>query len=189
MRIIGGKWRRRQVLARQGLLTRPITDRAKQSLFDRLTATDRLGRHVLDIFAGTGSLGLEALSRGAEHATFVESDRRCLDLLYRNLAALGCPDQATVIGADALSLGWVKRLGPIPVHLAFCDPPYRTLSPSGRPDRVAALIGALAPAVAPAGWLILRTEARIRPPPCPGWQEPLPVRFGSMAMHWYARVS
>ena len=75
MRIVAGKFRRRKLFANPGLKTRPITDRVKESLFERLSG-ELEGKRIADVFAGTGTLGLEALSRGAKSVVFIESDRR-----------------------------------------------------------------------------------------------------------------
>ena len=89
MRIIAGAWRGRPLEAPAGTATRPTSDRAREGLFSMLAS--RIGSfeglHVADLFAGTGALGLEALSRGAAHCTFVEKDRAALDALRRNVAA------------------------------------------------------------------------------------------------------
>src|SRR5205809_4215568 len=87
MRIIAGEFRGRKLLPPEGDATRPITDRVKQSLFDILTPHIE-GARVYDLFAGTGSMGLECLSRGASYATFFESDRSALERLNKNIATL-----------------------------------------------------------------------------------------------------
>ncbi len=124
MRIVGGGWRGRTLVAPPGETTRPTSERARQALFDMLmhapwASPDAVvGARVLDVFAGTGALGLEALSRGAAHATFVERDRVALAALRANIAACRAA-QAEVIVADATAL----PQGP-PCTLAFFDPPY-----------------------------------------------------------------
>ena len=92
MRIIAGEFRGRKLLPPQGQQTRPITDRVKQSLFDILAPSIE-GAVVFDCFAGTGSLGLEALSRGASRAVFFERDRSAVRLLQENIRALGVSDR------------------------------------------------------------------------------------------------
>lgn len=122
MRIIAGAWRGRPLLAPPGLGTRPTSDRAREALFSMLQS--RLGSleglHVADLFAGTGALGLEALSRGAAHCTFVETDRAALDTLKRNVGSFGAADRADIRAQDA------TRLAGGPYHLVFLDPPYRS---------------------------------------------------------------
>jgi len=132
VRIIAGEFRGRKLLAPKTDVTRPITDRAKQSLFDVLTPYIADAR-VYDCFAGTGSLGLEALSRGATMATFFERDRVGVRLLRENIDALGVSDRSKVIDTDIFS--WFKSAdGSRNTDLVFLDPPYRFLTE--RPDDV-----------------------------------------------------
>src|SRR5277367_2360417 len=99
MRIIAGEFRGRKLLGPEGDQTRPITDRVKQSVFDVLTP--RLPDAVVyDLFAGTGSMGLECLSRGCRFVTFFESDRSALKLLEKNISILAVKDRARVVGGD-----------------------------------------------------------------------------------------
>lgn len=120
MRIVAGRWRGRPLVAPAGAATRPTADRVREALFSMLAS--RLGSFddlvVLDVFAGTGALGLEALSRGAARATFVESDRGALDALRANIAKLGA--EAAVLPQRAEALGRATAAH----HLAFLDPPY-----------------------------------------------------------------
>ena len=125
MRIVAGAWRGRTLAAPPGDATRPTADRVRQALFDRLMHAPWAGRaviegaRVLDAFAGTGALGLEALSRGGAHATFLERDRTALATLRANIAACRAEAQCTVLAADAL------RPPPGPAQeLLFLDPPY-----------------------------------------------------------------
>ena len=126
MRIIGGEWRGRTLIGPPGRDTRPTADRVRQALFDMLLHADWGGRdvidgaRVLDGFAGTGALGLEALSRGAAHATFMEQDRAALRVLRSNVAHCGAEQRSTILGADVLA----ARAGQ-GCSLIFLDPPYR----------------------------------------------------------------
>src|SRR5215218_1934949 len=99
MRIIAGEFRGRRLLPPETEATRPITDRVKQSLFDILAPLLPDAR-VYDCFAGTGSMGLESLSRGASHATFFETDRSAAGRLRRNIETLKVQDQSTVVTQD-----------------------------------------------------------------------------------------
>src|SRR3954466_165319 len=99
MRIIAGEFRSRRILPPASDATRPITDRVKQSLFDILTPHIE-GARVYDCFAGTGSMGLECLSRGAAHVTFFEADRSAVARLKRNIAAVSAADRSTVMAGD-----------------------------------------------------------------------------------------
>jgi 16S rRNA (guanine966-N2)-methyltransferase len=141
MRIVGGRHRGRALATPEGRDVRPTSDRLREAVFNILAhGTPSLpdGARVLDLFAGTGALGLEALSRGAAHVTFVEEDTRAVALIRRNLAALGETVRADLVARDARRLG----RAPAPADLAFLDPPYRQ-------DLAAPALAALAAG----GWL------------------------------------
>lgn len=139
MRIVAGKWRGRQVDAPDTMNTRPILDRAKVVLFDMLGA--RLAEPgslppvaVLDLFAGSGSLGLEALSRGARYCLFVEQSRPVAGVIRKNLETLRVVGEADVLQADVTKLA-IKApppsedpSDPAKYGLVFVDPPYRLLA-------------------------------------------------------------
>jgi 16S rRNA (guanine966-N2)-methyltransferase len=122
MRIIAGAWRGRPLLAPPGLTTRPTSDRAREALFSMLQS--RLGSFeglaIVDLFAGAGALGLEALSRGAATCAFVDNDRAAIEAIRRNVAALGAADRADIRLQDA------TRMAGGPWDLALLDPPYRS---------------------------------------------------------------
>jgi 16S rRNA (guanine966-N2)-methyltransferase len=142
MRIVGGRHRGRALEAPPGAAVRPTSDRAREALFNilshgRFEAPFR-DAPVLDAFAGTGALGLEALSRGAAEALFIESDRAALEALRRNVKTLGEEPRVQVIAGDATRPPPPRRAAAV----AFLDPPYRS--------------GLAAPALAAlaaAGWL------------------------------------
>jgi 16S rRNA (guanine966-N2)-methyltransferase len=143
MRIIAGNLRGRRLSAPPGDATRPTADRVRQALFDMLWHAPWCGRagvagqRVLDAFAGSGALGLEALSRGAAHATFLERDGAARRALRANLAACGLEAQARVLACDATR----PPPAPLPCGLAFLDPPY-----------AAGMIPRALAAMAAAGW-------------------------------------
>lgn len=122
MRIISGAWRGRPLLAPPGTDTRPTSDRAREGLFSMLAS--RVGSfaelRVADLFAGTGALGLEALSRGAAHCLFVEKDRTALAVLEKNIAKLGAGPRSDVRTQPVEHAPPPPR----PLDLAFLDPPY-----------------------------------------------------------------
>jgi 16S rRNA (guanine966-N2)-methyltransferase len=123
MRITGGTHRSRILKTLSGRLVRPTSDRVRQALFNIVGA--RLeGARVLDLFAGTGSLGFEALSRGAAEAVFVDKDRRAVELVRENVVALGLADRTRVLCFDLLTSP--KRLLSLerPFDVVFLDPPY-----------------------------------------------------------------
>lgn len=122
MRIISGKWRSRPLVAPKGETTRPTADRMRETLFSMLNS--RLGSFeelsVLDLFAGSGALGLEALSRGAAECLFVEQDRAALTALAKNIEKLGAQSQCETRPSSVLSLGRAVK----PYDLILMDPPY-----------------------------------------------------------------
>ncbi len=167
MRIVGGA-HRGLTLADLGAgdpaaHLRPTSDRVRESLFNLLAhgpygdPPPPRGRRVLDLFAGTGALGLEALSRGAVHASFVDQGQTALALLRRNLGRMGVDDDARVIARDATRLG--RNPGPA-FDLVFLDPPYaRGL---GEKAIASALAGAW---VAPGGLVVWEEGFTQTPPP------------------------
>ena len=139
MRIIAGEWRGRRLEAPPGSATRPTADRTREALFSMLVS--RLGSfeglRVADIYAGSGALGLEALSRGAAHATFVDKDPAAVNAIRANIGKLGAADRAEVRPLSAANLAASQ-----PFDLILADPPY-----------CAGAGSAVAAAVARAGWL------------------------------------
>jgi len=125
MRIISGAWKGRTLAAPPGLSTRPTSQRARQALFDMIQHAPWGGRDVLegasvlDAFAGTGALGLEALSRGAAEAVFFENDPAALKTLRANIGACGAGERARVVARDVLRPGQGRAKS-----LIFLDPPY-----------------------------------------------------------------
>ena len=118
MRVVAGTAKGRRLVTPPGTDTRPTSDRVREAIFNALGSLDAVaGGRVLDLFAGSGALGIEALSRGAEHATFVDTDRKAVAAIRDNLDTTGLADRATVTAADATA--WVGR-----ADLALLDPPY-----------------------------------------------------------------
>ncbi len=152
MRVIAGAWRGRRLIAPAGRLTRPTADRARQTLFDVLWHASWGGRallegsRVLDAFAGTGALGIEALSRGAAEAVFLETDPAAIAAIRANLRALRAEARARVIRADATAPPPAEA----PARLVLLDPPY------GR-----GLVEATVPALLRAGWIATGTIVAI----------------------------
>jgi 16S rRNA (guanine966-N2)-methyltransferase len=122
MRVVAGTAKGRPLASPAGDATRPTSDRVREALFNALYSLDAVeGARVLDLFGGSGALGIEALSRGAAAATFVESGRPALAAIEHNVGQLGFSDRATVVRADALD--WLAR-SPGKYDLVLCDPPY-----------------------------------------------------------------
>lgn len=166
MRIIAGDRKGRVLAAPPGSITRPTADRVRQAIFDILLhapwgGPDLLhGARVLDAFAGTGALGLEALSRGADYATFFETDRAALATLRSNIAGCRWEDRSKVIPRDVTK----PTHAPAPCSLLFLDPPYR----QDLPARTLAALNAQG-WIAPNALAVIETAA----------QEPLPLRLNN----------
>lgn len=126
MRIIAGKYRRRRLLTNPGVVTRPITDRVKETLFERMGDFVK-DRKVADIFAGTGTLGLESLSRGAKSVVFLENDTQAYKLLRENAEKLGVLPDVFCWRTDILRCSFrpQKLDHLLPFEVIFMDPPYR----------------------------------------------------------------
>ncbi|HET6184518.1 MAG TPA: 16S rRNA (guanine(966)-N(2))-methyltransferase RsmD [Acetobacteraceae bacterium] len=163
MRIVGGAWRGRRLVAPPGAATRPTADRVRQALFDMLLHAPWggwaliEGATVLDAFAGSGALGLEALSRGAARAAFIERDPAALRALRANIAGCGAGRASTVIASDAFR----PPSAPGPCAVVFLDPPYAV--PAGPALAALAAAGWIAP-----GTLIVAETAREAASPAPG---------------------
>lgn len=156
LRIIAGQWRGRKLAAPAGDTTRPTADRTRETLFSMLTS--RLGSfeglRVADLFAGSGALGLEALSRGGESCTFVEQDAAAIRALRANIAALRAQGQCDVRAASVLALGPEKA----PLDLILLDPPYGTGAGAVALDRLVRLGW-----ISEATWISLETGADEEP--------------------------
>ncbi|MBB3878699.1 16S rRNA (guanine(966)-N(2))-methyltransferase RsmD [Sphingomonas pseudosanguinis] len=148
MRVIAGEWRGRPLVAPKGEVTRPTADRTREALFSMLTA--RLGAFdglaVGDFFAGSGALGIEALSRGAASCLFVEQDRNALDALRANLDKLGA--KGDVRATSVMALGPARQ----PLDIILMDPPYGTGAGSVALDKLARLGW-----IGPATWISIET--------------------------------
>ncbi|MFN3674649.1 MAG: 16S rRNA (guanine(966)-N(2))-methyltransferase RsmD [Sphingomonas pseudosanguinis] len=148
MRVIAGEWRGRPLIAPKGEVTRPTADRTREALFSMLTA--RLGAFdglaVGDFFAGSGALGIEALSRGAASCLFVEQDRNALDAMRANLDKLGA--KGDVRATSVMALGPARQ----PLDIILMDPPYGTGAGSVALDKLARLGW-----IGPATWISIET--------------------------------
>ena len=153
MRVISGEWRGRKLIAPKNDATRPTADRTRETLFSMLAS--RLGSieglYVADLFAGSGALGIEALSRGAAHCLFGEQDREAIDALRKNLAALGAAARAEVRAGSVLALGPAPRS----FDLLLLDAPYATGAGSVALDKLARLGWA-----GPDSWVSIETADR-----------------------------
>lgn len=181
MRIVAGSHRGRRLVAPKGMRTRPTSDRVREALFSILF--DVSGFRVLDLFAGSGAIGLEALSRGAQRCVFVEKDRTALDALLANVASLELSDRAevrrqTVAAAltDLIDRG--ERF-----DLVFADPPWDQAS-----VLLTGVLAAGSALVADGGRVVLEHAARDETPSAPaGWSATDRRQYGDTALSFYGR--
>ncbi len=161
MRIIGGQYRRRALLAPHGRTTRPVTDRVRENLFNLLGPDACAGAVVLDLFCGSGALGLEALSRGARACTFVDRDGAAVAAVEENCERLGVEGRIRIERRDALRPGpWIAPPDPESYTLLFVDPPYKIPAAEEGRRRLAAVARRLVDlgCVAPGALAMLRAE-------------------------------
>ncbi|MBU1259913.1 MAG: 23S rRNA (adenine(2030)-N(6))-methyltransferase RlmJ [Planctomycetes bacterium] len=163
MRIISGIKRGMTILPPKGDKTRPITDRIKESIFDVLYKYNLIeDRLVADLFCGTGSFGLEALSRGAKEAVFVDTDRKAIEILRKNIEKTGFTAQSRVVCANAFKVGAPTGAGQ-KCSLIFVDPPYEMSKQTDKKSRLAELLDFLPVQLADDGLVVVRTEKKINP--------------------------
>ncbi|HEX7663276.1 MAG TPA: 16S rRNA (guanine(966)-N(2))-methyltransferase RsmD [Polyangiaceae bacterium] len=165
MRIVAGIHRSREIRAPKGDSTRPTSDRVREALFSMLESARPIeGLRVLDLYAGTGALALEALSRGATAATLVEKNRDALAAIGSNVDALGVKAQVTVLALDVGRAA--SRLAGQTFDLVFADPPYKDVGAGDFGKAVAPLLanGLLAPS----GRFVLELASRDAVPELPG---------------------
>jgi 16S rRNA (guanine966-N2)-methyltransferase len=171
MRVVAGTARGRRLQAPAGRDVRPTSDRVREAVFNALGSLGAVeGATVLDLFAGSGALGIEALSRGAAAATFVDDDPRALAAVRANLAATGLEALASVVRSDAL--GFLDG-EPGPFDVALCDPPYRF-------DRWDELWAAL-----PTALVVAESDREVAPPE--PWEVLRVRRYGSTVVTFAAR--
>jgi 16S rRNA (guanine966-N2)-methyltransferase len=155
VRIIAGSRKGHTIFAPRGLATRPTSDRVREAAFNLIGPVD--GASVLDLFAGSGAMGLEALSRGAERAVFVESDAESARAIERNLDKLRLTG-ATVVRRDARTALAAEAAAGRKYDLVLVDPPY-----GDWPELERSLVPYLADVLAPDGLLVVETAARVEP--------------------------
>lgn len=168
---MAGTLRGRRIEAPPGDRTRPTTDMAREAIFNSLGSHyDLAGARVIDCFAGTGALGIEALSRGAGHATFIERDAAALEVLRANIDSLGLADRSTVVRGDAATQ--VARC--TGATLVLADPPYDF---TGWPEFLAAV---------PCDLVVAEAGTMVAPPP--GWEVLRERRYGRTHVTFLRRV-
>jgi 16S rRNA (guanine966-N2)-methyltransferase len=174
MRITGGAFRSRALRAPRGQATRPTSDRVREALFGILSSAGALdGVRVLDLYAGTGALALEALSRGASDATLVEAAREALDAIRANVKSLAVEDRVRVVAGDVREA--VRRLRG-PFDLVLADPPW-TLVEEGEAPR----------ALAERGLVVLEHASRSPSPTIEQLAERSTRRYGDTSLTFYER--
>lgn len=180
-RITAGEWRGRILKVPPGGAVRPTQDMVREALFSMLR-NDIYGAKVLDLYAGSGAVGLDALSRGAARAVFVDSSKAHLAALKRNIESLGAADRCECVLADAER--WVAGPGRgRAFDFAFADPPYAL----GAERRFAGLLGALASsgAVREGGFFAAEMAASQKPDAAPGWSLCRDRRYGQTRVALY----
>lgn len=205
MRIISGEFRGRRLVSPEGKgTTRPLPDRVRTAIFNMLVGHFE-GQSFYDAFAGTGSFGLEAISRGAARCVFVEKDREAATALRKNIELCGAGDRAEVFLGDALGAGALSRC-PAPVHVVMFDPPYAMMAQPAQRKRAMEQFARLVERLDEGGFALLRTPwpfvDRVERADRPGTFERVPVSlavpgargpethaYGSTAVHWYMRDS
>lgn len=181
MRIVSGRFGGRRLVAPRDSATRPTSDKVREALFSILGGV--AGARVLDLYAGTGALALEALSRGASHATLVESRRLALDALRANVAALGVAGVTTLVTRPVERCAESVAAG-APYDLVLADPPYAAVDGVDFAEQLAAL---LAPIVAPGGSLVLEHATRTDPPSVRGFASGDTRRYGDTSLTFYEK--
>ena len=188
MRIIAGSARGRRLLSvPKSMPVRPISGRMKQSLFDilrpRLT-----GAHFLDLFAGTGAVGLEALSRGAERVVFVDGDRRCIEVIGKNLERAGWKEKGQTFHANLdAPLSWIPFRSHIEhFDVIFMGPPYKDRE--ARPIQMTQIVLnhiAAAKILAPQGWIVAQHHKKEFPKAPEGMEHLRVSKYGDTIMDFY----
>jgi len=178
VRVIAGRLKGRRLAAPAWEGLRPTSEKLRETLFNIL-APRVVGARVLDAYAGTGAVGIEALSRGADHVTFVERDRRALALVAENIAHCGIADGYVIIRASVARA--VDDLGAEPFDIMFFDPPYG--------DEVDEVLAAAGERLAAGGVLVLEhARRRMSPERLGRLQRTRSVRSGDSALTFYVRL-
>lgn len=184
MRVVAGSAKGHPLVAPKGERTRPTSDRVKEALFSALQP--RLpGAVVLDLYAGSGALGIEALSRGAEHAVLVERDARARTCIGRNLTTTRLVDRATVVAGAAPAVCTTPAVTERTYDLVLMDPPYAI-----DPDELTATLAAVVDLLAPDALVVVELASRGAPPAWPpGLGAGRTRRYGDTTLHEGHRVA
>jgi len=172
MRVVAGELRGRRLLTPPGNDTRPTTDKVRQAVFNALDSAGLIeDAVVVDLFAGSGAMGIEALSRGARSCTFVERDRIAVETIRANVAALGLERRTRIVVGDAAKIG--SQLGP--ADLVIADPPYLFEAWETFLDSVSAAT------------VVAESDREVPAPP--GWEVARSRRYGRTVITWLHRAS
>jgi 16S rRNA (guanine966-N2)-methyltransferase len=184
MRIIAGTKRGMNLLSPKTQVSRPITDRVKESLFSVLYKYDLPdGARVADLFCGVGSLGLEALSRGAEFVVFIEQDKNIITTLRKNIEKAGLIKESKVIRADAFKIDNVTGINEYKFDLVFIDPPYKRTQNVQPGSPLAGLLNVSGDYIIPDGIVVVRTTMDVSLPEQYGRLQVIERRqWGTMAV-------
>ena len=182
MRIIAGVAKGRRLRTPAGWGTRPMTERVREAVFSSI-APAVPGAGVLDLYAGTGSLGLEALSRGADRAVFVERDRAALRALRANVETVNLGGKVVAGGVGGYLASAAAREPSVRFSLVFVDPPYEL-----KPARLGANLAAVARLMPPGGVLVLHRRRGEPPPDTPGLELTRSRAYGTACIRSYHRI-
>ncbi|MES2788409.1 MAG: 16S rRNA (guanine(966)-N(2))-methyltransferase RsmD [Planctomycetota bacterium] len=191
MRIVSGKYRRRLLQTNPGDTTRPITDRAKVALFDRIQPLLDAGPRVADVFSGTGTMGLEALSRGAKSVVFFEQDQSAHELLKQNVEMLGVQAETVCWRTDVFRTSFRPKGEAckdfLPYDLIFFDPPYRLAPKIQQKSLLYAALERLGNTAlcSPGALLVLRCDEHARFELPPMWPQDEIHRINRMMLYFY----
>ena len=190
MQIVAGRFRRRKLETNPGDTTRPLLTRVKIALFDRIEPILKNAR-VADIYSGTGTIGLEALSRGARRVTFFEADRRAFDLLRKNVASLRVEDETITWKTDVTKCSFRPRKGEdfLPFDVIFFDPPYAHLHNLAPGTMLYRSLQRLAREgiSAPRAWLLVRCEKGTAFAMPAAWEKDELLEYSSMDVHLFRK--
>ena len=190
MQIVAGRFRRRKLETNPGDTTRPLLTRVKVALFDRIEPLLKNAR-VADIYSGTGTIGLEALSRGASRVTFLEADRKAFELLRRNIASLKVEDETLTWKTDVTKCSFRPRKseGFLPFDVIFFDPPYSHLYNLAPGTMLFRSLQRLARdgISSPGAWLLVRCEQGTEFAMPAAWQKTEILNYRSMDVHLFRR--
>jgi len=177
MRVITGEFKGRRLIAPDGDSTRPVTDRVKEAVFSSI-GSDVVGARVVDLFAGAGSFGIEAASRGANLVVFVESGHRALDALRRNLRTIGL--RAEIVSRRVEDYLTTENRN---FDIAFCDPPWTLAS-----RELGGLVAQLAERMADRGLIVISRRAGDEVVEVPGWRIDADKRYGDTRILQYRSI-